>query len=137
MLDSNQSTAPGARSTNSSILASDAFWKLVAFHVDTRAAFGSTRHPGEPVPLFDQYWSTSSSTDTTTTTSALPLRGGQVVPAGAGTVYIVTGGGGQPLRPLGVSSFTAYAEAAYHVTRVTVNGRSRPTWCVDGQCVTP
>jgi hypothetical protein len=53
-----------------------------------------------------------------------PIRHGAFVAPGAGTIYITTGGGGQDVRPVGTSDFTAYVEAAFHVTRVAVNGQT-------------
>jgi hypothetical protein len=47
------------------------------------------------------------------------------VEPGQGTVYITTGGGGADLRSLKTSNdFTAYAESAFHVTRVAVDGET-------------
>jgi hypothetical protein len=51
------------------------------------------------------------------------MRGDQVVGPGEGTVYIVTGGGGADLDPLGpLGTFTAVAESSLHFVRVTVDG---------------
>ena len=36
----------------------------------------------------------------------------------AGVVYVVTGGGGAELRETGTSTFTAYAESAFHFVRI-------------------
>lgn len=41
----------------------------------------------------------------------------------AGTVFVVTGGGGRSLYPNGTSNFTAYSESAYHVTTVEIEGQ--------------
>jgi hypothetical protein len=38
-------------------------------------------------------------------------------------VYIVTGGGGAPLRPVGSSSWTAYSESTYHFCLVKIKER--------------
>lgn len=39
-----------------------------------------------------------------------------------GVIYIVTGGGGAPLYPVGHSSWTAYSESAHHFVLISVNG---------------
>jgi hypothetical protein len=39
-----------------------------------------------------------------------------------GVFYIVTGGGGAPLRHVGTSSWTAYSESTYHFCHVRVSG---------------
>lgn len=45
------------------------------------------------------------------------------VPSSRGVVYVVTGGGGDGLQPVGSwASYTAYAESAFHFTRIAVNG---------------
>ncbi len=41
-----------------------------------------------------------------------------------GIVYIVTGGGGSPLRPVDISSFTEKALIALHFIKVTIRGES-------------
>jgi uncharacterized protein (TIGR03437 family) len=51
-----------------------------------------------------------------------PLRGGQIVEAGSGTVHVITGGGGAPLHPVAPRAFLAYAESAHHYLRVEVQG---------------
>src|SRR6185295_13041919 len=38
--------------------------------------------------------------------------------------YIVTGGGGAGLVPVGISRFTAYSESAYHFLRISIDGPS-------------
>ncbi len=48
----------------------------------------------------------------------------QIVADGVGTVYVTTGGGGDSLRAVGSSAFTAFAESTYHFVRVAVNGGS-------------
>ncbi|MER3514117.1 MAG: metallophosphoesterase, partial [Chloroflexota bacterium] len=39
-----------------------------------------------------------------------------------GIVYLVTGGGGATLYPVGASWFTASSRAVHHFTRVTLSG---------------
>ena len=59
-----------------------------------------------------------------------PLRAHPAAPRrpagcpGIGTVYVTTGGGGGSIRSVEPSWFTAYAEPAFHFTRVRVDGRS-------------
>jgi len=64
-----------------------------------------------------------------------PLRGGRPVDPGAGTVYIITGGGGAPLYPVVPRPHLAYAESAHHFLRVEVDGPSLTVQAVriDGQ----
>ncbi len=53
----------------------------------------------------------------------LPIRGDRAASfAEGGIVYIVTGGGGAALYPLGASWFTAFSRAIHHITRVTLAG---------------
>ena len=40
-----------------------------------------------------------------------------------GVTYVVTGGGGAPLRSVGTSPWTAYAESTYHFCRVEIKDR--------------
>ena len=106
--------------------ASVATWTFVVFH-DT--IYSSGEHGSdegirdELVPVFDEFgvdlvfmghdhhyertW---------------PLRGGVIAPAGEGTVYVTTGGGGATVRETGASGFTARAEASHHYVRVAVDG---------------
>lgn len=61
-----------------------------------------------------------------------PMVGGAVADPSAGpdyvdapgTLYVVTGGGGQALYPAGSSDFTAVTESAFHFVEVDVSGRS-------------
>jgi hypothetical protein len=49
-----------------------------------------------------------------------------------GIVYIVTGGGGRGVRPVGRSSFTAFSNAVIHFTYVTVSGNELALHAIDG-----
>src|SRR5438132_807726 len=98
----------------------------VAFH-DTIYSSGSHGSDltvrANLVPLFDKYGvDMVFMGDDHDYERTKPLRNNVAVQPGAGTVYVTTGGGGDQLRPVGASSFTAYAESAFHFTRVTVNG---------------
>jgi hypothetical protein len=131
VLDSNASTSPGSAQhtfVDRDLGASGATWKFVAFHhpVYSSGAHGGTSSlRANLVPLFDAhrvdvvFMGHDHDYERT-----LPLRADAVVAPGEGTVYVVTGGGGQTLRPIGASPFTAYAESAFHFTRVAVDGSS-------------
>jgi hypothetical protein len=132
VLDSNESTKPDSpqyQFLDHDLGASGAFWKFVSFHhtIYSSGYHGSNRTiRANLVPLFDRY-----AVDVVLMghdhdyERTLPLRGNQVVEPGQGTVYITTGGGGAELRDLKTSNdFTAYAEAAFHVTRIAVDGKT-------------
>jgi len=129
VLDSNASTAPGSPQyvfLDQDLGASAAPWKFVALH---HTIYSSSQHGSalairaNLVPVFDRrgvdvvFMGHDHDYERTK-----PLRGDQIVAPGAGTVYITTGGGGKSLYSAGQSSFTAYAESAYHFTRVAVDG---------------
>ena len=129
VLDSNASTEPGSPQhtfLDQDLAASAAPWKFVAFH---HALYSSGYHGGARkirrslVPLLDRhhvdlvFMGHEHHYERT-----WPLRGDVIVPAGEGTVYVTTGGGGHSIRPVGTSPFTAYAESAFHFTRVHVDG---------------
>ncbi|MCC6764065.1 MAG: metallophosphoesterase [Deltaproteobacteria bacterium] len=128
VLNSNASTAPGSAQyvfLDEDLGASTATWKVVAFH---HTIYSSSKHGSNTtvranlVPLFDRH-----AVDLVfmghdhVYERTLPLRGGQVVAPGAGTVYVTTGGGGRELYAAGTSSFTAHSESAHHFTRVSVD----------------
>jgi hypothetical protein len=129
VLDSNASTSPGSAQhtfLDRDLEASTAVWKFVALHhpVYSSGSHGSTLSlRANLVPVFDRhrvdvvFMGHDHNYERT-----VPLRADAPVAAGAGTVYVVTGGGGQSLRSVGTSSFTAYAESAFHFTRVAVDG---------------
>jgi hypothetical protein len=129
VLDSNASTAPDSpqhRFLDEVLAADAAVWKFVALH---HTLYSSGRHGPRVdvrdalVPLFDRHRVDlvlmGHDHDYERT---LPLRGGKSVDPGEGTVYVTTGGGGQTLRPVGRSVFTAHAETAFHFVRVAVDG---------------
>jgi hypothetical protein len=121
VLDSNASTSPDSAQwefLDRDLGASAAAWKFVVFH---HPVYSSGNHGGDPglranlVPLFDKH-----RVDVVFAghdhhyERTKPMRGGQAVLPGGGTVYVTTGGGGKTIRPVGTSSFTARSESAYH-----------------------
>jgi len=130
ILDSNTDTAPGSAQhifLDQDLGASSAAWKFVAFH---HTIYSSGEHGSDPiranlVPLFDRHHVDlvlMGHDHHYERTHA--LRGDQIVAPGEGTVYVTTGGGGKSIREVGQSDFTAYAESAFHFTRVAVDGGS-------------
>jgi hypothetical protein len=131
VLDTNASTAPGTPQysfVNADLTATQALWKIVAFHYPMyssgrRGSFTGIRDELEP--LFDAH-----AVDLVFAghdhvyERTKPMRGGQIVTPDRGRVYFVTGGGGAGLVPVGISRFTAYSESAYHFLRVTIDGPS-------------
>jgi hypothetical protein len=49
-----------------------------------------------------------------------------------GVVYVVTGGGGRGVRPVGSSGFTAFSDAVIHFVYVTVSGNELALHAIDG-----
>ena len=49
-----------------------------------------------------------------------------------GVTYVVTGGGGVGVRPVGTSSFTAFSDAVIHFVYVTVAGNELALHAIDG-----
>jgi hypothetical protein len=49
-----------------------------------------------------------------------------------GVIYVVTGGGGRGVRPVGKSSFTAFSEAVIHYVYVTVSPNELALHAIDG-----
>jgi hypothetical protein len=131
VLDTNASTAPGTPQyafVNADLTATQALWKIVAFHYPMyssgrRGSFTGIRDELEP--LFDAH-----AVDLVFAghdhvyERTRPMRGGQIVTPDRGRVYFVTGGGGAGLVPVTISRFTAYSESAYHFLRVAIDGPS-------------
>src|SRR2546427_577927 len=130
VIDSNQSTAPGSPQyvfLDHDLAASTALWKFVAFH-HTIYSSGTVHGSNLPiranlVPLIDArgvdvvFMGHEHNYERT-----FPLRGNQVVAPGQGTVYVTSGGGGHDLYALKPkSSFTAYYESTFGLTRVAIN----------------
>jgi predicted phosphodiesterase len=129
VLDSNASTSPGSaqyKFLDQDLAATTALWKLVVLH---HTLFSNGSSGGNPtlrtnlVPLFDAHGVdlvlAGHDHDYERT---LPMVNGQVVAPGSGTVYVTTGGGGDSIRGVGTSAFTAYSESAFHFTRLTEGG---------------
>lgn len=129
VLDSNASTRPGSPQhvfLDRDLGKSPATWKVVAFH---HPIFSSGKHGGsrqirdDVLPLLERHGVdlvfAGHDHDYERTK---PLRWGEVVAPGAGTVYVTTGGGGAPLYGVGWSEFTAHAESSFHFVRVHVEG---------------
>jgi predicted phosphodiesterase len=131
VLDSNDDTAPGSPQyafADHELDTSAARWKFVAFH---HAIYSTGKKHGSDLRgrknlarLFDlHHVDVVFNGHNHVYERTKPLRGDTVVEPGEGTVYVTTGGGGKDLQGLGPPApFTAYAEVAYHFTRVAVDG---------------
>jgi 3',5'-cyclic AMP phosphodiesterase CpdA len=102
-------------------------WKFVFFH---RPPYSSGPHGNEPavqqklVPVFE-----AGGVDVVFSghdhdyERTAPLFGGQPTATKVGgIVYIVTGGGGAALYPVGAHWFTAFSRSAHHFTLVSISG---------------
>ncbi len=95
------------------------YWKIVTFH---RPPYSSGHHGSDYwvrqywVPVFEQYHVdlvfTGHDHDYERT---VPINN---------VVYVVTGGAGAPLYPVGSHSWTAYSLSVYHFCKVVVNGNT-------------
>lgn len=115
-LDSNHPDDLKQREWLTNALKAPARWRVVYFH---HPAFSSGEYGGYPsvqknwVPLFEQYGA-----DLVIAGHAhnyertLPING---------VTYIVTGGGGAPLYPVGKSDFTAVALSAHHLVSIQLS----------------
>jgi predicted phosphodiesterase len=131
VLDSNADTAPGSAQhtfLDHDLAASRARWRFVAFH---HAIYSVGRKHGSDltvrrnlVPLFDRHHvDVVFNGHNHVYERSKPLRNDVVVGPGEGTTYVTTGGGGKDLQRLDPpATFTAYAEASFHFTRVVVKG---------------
>ncbi len=135
-LDSNESLTAAARGTGKMLEWLDAdlqrtrhFWKIAYFH---HPPFASGPNENDPqsalarahlVPILERrgvqlvFGGHEHSYQ-----ESHPLRGGNVVGAGQGTVYITSGGGGAFLYPVLPRPRIAYSESAHHYIRVDVDG---------------
>lgn len=90
-------------------------WKIVVFH---RPAYSSGSHGGNSqivqhwAPLFEQYH-----VDLVFAGHDHDYERTNVI---NNVIYIVTGGGGAPLRSVGSSSWTAYSLSVYHVCKLQI-----------------
>lgn len=124
VLDTVRSSSPGGamyKFLEADLAASDALWNFVFLHKPVY----SSRAPRklDLVPLFDRYGvDIVFNGDIHIYERTKPLRNDRIVGAGAGTVYVTTGGGGRSNGTGGSSSFTAYSESSFHFTRVAIDG---------------
>lgn len=116
------------------LAASSAPWTFVVVH---RPPYSASKHGSNPelqadlVPILDlHHVDVVLSGHEHGYERTLPLVAGTPVDVAmdpdfvdpAGTVYVVTGGGGQTLYPSGTSAFTALSVSSHHVTLVEVDG---------------
>jgi uncharacterized protein (TIGR03437 family) len=102
-----------------------AAWRIPFFH---HLPYPIEHHVGDPicaaaqqqlVPLFEKYGvQVVFNGHEHTYQRTKPMRGGIPVTAGAGTVYMVSGGGGGTLHPVVPMDFLAKAASVYHYLRV-------------------
>lgn len=141
-LDSNRAFGPGSPQRTwlerdlTSPAAASATWTVVFFH---HPAYSSSSHgstasvDAELVPLFDAHGVdlvfNGHDHDYERTHPMLggaptSTTGGPAYLDPAGTIYVVTGGGGKDLYPAGTSPFTAVSVSAFHALQVDVDGAS-------------
>ena len=129
-IDSNQLADDNASRTMLAWLEQDlaktkAAWRIPFFH---HLPYPIEHHVGDPicaaaqqqlVPLFEKYGvQVVFNGHEHTYQRTKPMRGGVPVTAGAGTVYMVSGGGGGTLHPVVPMDFLAKAASVYHYLRV-------------------
>ncbi len=136
-LDSNQSLAPGSAQLawlDADLAASSADWRVLFFH---HPPYSSSKHGSNEAlraaltPVLDRHHVdlvfNGHDHDYERT---LPMASGAVADPSlgpdyvdaAGTVFVVTGGGGQALYAAGASAFTASSESSFHFVQVDVDG---------------
>ena len=136
-LDSNQDASVGSLQRawlDTDLASSSAAWKFVFFHhppysssshgseLALRAALGpvfDARHVDVVFNGHDHDYERTYPMLASVATDAVE-EPDFVSPAG--TVYVVTGGGGQDLYPSGTSSFTAFSRSVHHVVQADVVG---------------
>lgn len=106
-----------------------AFWRVVYFH---HAPFASGPHESDPVgmmvrdhvaPILERYnVPLVFNGHEHSYQRSRPIRGGEPVESGPGTVYVTTGGGGAPLYPVFSRSTVAFGQSAHHFVRAEVDG---------------
>ncbi|MGA2270838.1 MAG: metallophosphoesterase [Bryobacteraceae bacterium] len=110
---------------------SQALWKIVFFH---QTAYPIFHHINDPidiaaralfVPILERHGvQLVLSGHEHTYQRSKPMRGGVPVPPGtAGTVYMVSGGGGGALHPVVPESFLDWEASVWHYLRVSVDGQ--------------
>ena len=136
-LDSSTTTAPGSPQAtwlDADLAASTATWKFVVFHFPL---YSSSHHGSnlevranlEPI-LNARHVDIVFNGHDHDYERSYPMLAGAATDVGSepnyvdpqGTIYIVTGGGGQTLYPSGTSSFTATSASVHHVTQVDIVG---------------
>jgi acid phosphatase type 7 len=117
-------TSPQYRWLADDLAATHQPWKFVYFH---RPVYSSGEHGSRTdirktwCPLFERYGVAAvfcghdHNYERTNPMREFENSGGQVV-------YVVTGGGGAELRPVGKSDFTAYSQSVNHVVSISVRG---------------
>ncbi len=141
-LDSNRPYGPGSpqrvwlERDLASPAALSATWTIVFFH---HPAYSSSDHgstaevDAELVPLFDAHGvdlvfnghdHDYERTHPMLAGAPTSTSGGPSYVDPAGTIYVVTGGGGKDLYPAGTSAFTAFSISAFHALEVDVTGAS-------------
>lgn len=135
-LDSNQAFTkilPQYRWVKNALAASTAKWKVVFFH---HPPFSAGQHGDDKgvqehlVPLFEQYGVDvvfAGHEHNYERIKPMRLDGN----AGRPITYIVTGGGGTDLRPVGKNARTAYSESIHHFMGVKVEDRQISIQAID------
>lgn len=130
VFDSGAGFTPGSAQYNwlqSDLAATRQPWKFV---VDHHPPYSSGSHGSDFAvrdtlgPLFERYGvDVMFSGHDHDYERTFPMAGGQIAGAGQrGVTYVVTGGGGAPLYPVGRSAFTALSVSTNHFTRSVVAG---------------
>jgi uncharacterized protein (TIGR03437 family) len=104
-------------------------WRVVYFH---HPVVPTSNHEADPTsalvrrhlePIFDRHdVQLVLSGHEHNYQQAVPRRGGRFVAFGAGTLNIITGGGGAPLYSVAPREGLAFAASAYHYVRADVDG---------------
>lgn len=113
-------------------------WKVVYFH---HAAYPTSNHEFDPTgavvrervaPILERYdVQLVLSGHEHNYQQSFPLRDGRIVEPGAGTVHVITGGGGAPLYSVAPRPRLAFARSTYHYVRGAVQGRSLTLSAID------
>jgi uncharacterized protein (TIGR03437 family) len=118
------------------------FWKVVYFHHPPYAAGPNENDPlsilarQHIVPIVEKHGAQLVLAGHEHSYQATrPMRGGEVVEPGTGTVYVTSGGGGASLYAVYPRPFIAFGESAHHFIRAEVQGAKMTLRAirVDGQ----
>ncbi len=138
-LDSNASLAPGGAQLtwlDADLGASRAVWKIVFFH---HPPYSSSKHGSNLAirdaltPVLDRHHvDLVLNGHDHDYERSFPMAAGQIASSDAGpgyvnppgTIFVVTGGGGQTLYPAGHSDFTVVSESTFHFVEIDVAGGS-------------